>query len=187
MVFTYVAIFLQSLIAMPRPLSVVFMDTWEMLAIIIPVLLVVARPTQRSLFVVGWLFLLAGVSRAFLGMPGFVKQEYATLLSLGGIWLVGEWFNVRTFGRSLLTELLAGNYHLAAGIFLSTVVLGAVVEFLNALVALWWYRWPFPSLEIMDMPVFLAAFGWFPWILAMFVIFYPFAMFAGRRGTSRNA
>ena len=27
----------------------------------------------------------------------------------------------------------------------------------------------------MGMPVLLAAFGWAPWILAMFVFFYPFA------------
>ena len=69
-----------------------------------------------------------------------MKQEYATILSLGGIWLVGEWYNYRVFRRTMLTDLLSGNYYLATGLFISTVLLGALVEFLNAPVGLWWYR-----------------------------------------------
>lgn len=117
-----------------------------------------------------------GFSVAFLRFPTFIKIEYSTLSFLMGIWLVGEWFNFRKFKKSLLSELLKGNYYLAFGLVLSTVFLGSIVEFLNAPAGLWWYRFPFPSLEIFGVPFFIAIFGWFPWILAMFVFLYPFAL-----------
>ncbi len=172
----YFLVLIQSYFASPRVLASVFFDTWEMLLFTIPLSLIVLKLKVRNLLVFGIIYFMLGFTVAFLKFPSFIKVEYATISFLAAIWFIGEWFNYRKFKKSLLSELLKGNYYLAAGLFLSTVVLGSVVEFLNAPAGLWWYRLPFPSVEILGIPVLLAAFGWFPWILAMFVFFYPFAL-----------
>jgi hypothetical protein len=154
----------------------VFLDTWEMLFFLIPIALITIQLKNRYLLIYGILYFVLGFCVGFLRFPSFIKTEYATVAFLAGIWFIGDWYNYRKFRKSLLSELLKGNYYLAFGLFLSTVVLGSVVEFLNAPAGLWWYRWPFPSIEVFGIPIFLAAVGWFPWIFAMFVFLYPFAL-----------
>ena len=172
----YILVLIQSYFALPRNPLTVFLDTWEMLLFIIPMSLIVLRLGVRNLPVFGIIYFILGFSVASLKFPNFIKAEYETISFLVAIWFIGDWFNYRKFKKSLLSELLKGNYYLAIGLFLSTVVLGSIVEFLNAPIRLWWYRWPFPSIEIFGIPIFLAAFGWFPWIFPMFVFFYPFAI-----------
>lgn len=171
----YLLIFFQSYLASPRQAQSVFTDTWEMLIFLVPLSFIVLRLKVRNLLYFGAFYLIFGLSLAFFGFPKFVHPPYATISFLVGIWLLGEWFNYRKFRKSLLSEMLRGNYYIAFGIFLSSVFLGAIVEVLNAQVGLWWYRYPFPSVQFYGVPVFLAVFGWFPWILAMFVFLYPFA------------
>lgn len=172
----YFLLLIQSYFALPRSFIRLFLDTWEMLLFILPFSFIVLRLKVRNLLIFGIIYFILGFSLAFFKFPNFIKVEYATIFFLTAIWLIGDWFNYRKFKKSLLSELLKGNYYLAFGLFLSTVVLGSLVEFLNAPAGLWWYNWPFPSLEILGVPVILAAFGWFPWIFAMFVFFYPFAL-----------
>ncbi len=169
-------ILIQSYFAAPRNFTVVFLDTWEILFFVVPLLVVVARLKIRNLLLFGGGHIILGISVAFLRFPSFIKIEYATLFFLTGIWLIGEWFNYRKFKKCLLSELLKGNYYLAFGLVLSAGLLGSIVEFVNAPAGLWWYRFPFPSLEIFGVPIFIAVFGWFPWILAMFIFLYPFAL-----------
>jgi hypothetical protein len=184
-IFLYLFILAQSWFASPRGLAIVFMDTWEMLIFVIPLSFVVLRMKVRNLLVFGVAYFIVGFWVGFLGLT-LIKIEYATLSFLMAIFFTGEWFNYRKFGKSLLSELFKGNYYLAIGLFLSTVVLGSIVEFLNAPGGLWLYRWPFPSITIFGVPVFTAAFGWFPWILAMFVFLYPFAMKRPKKLASRS-
>ena len=172
----YLLILIQSYYALPRNFSTVFIDTWEMLIFILPLIFIVLRPLSRKLLVFGSAFLLLGLTLAFLRLPSFIKPEYATISSLMGIWLLGDWSNFRAFKKSLLSELMKGNYYLAIGLFLSTFVLGSIIEILNAPSGLWLYRYPFPSVEFLGVPIFIAVFGWFPWILAMFSFFYPYAL-----------
>ena len=183
---SYFLILLQSYFALPRALTSVFLDTWEILIFLIPVCFVVLRLRIRNLLIIGGAYFVAGLCVAFLRFPGFIKIEYATLFFLGGIWFLGDWFNCKKFGKSILSELLRGNYYLFGGLFLSTIFLGSVIEFLNAPAGLWWYRWPFPSVEIFGVPVFLAAFGWFPWILAMLVFIYPLSLRSPKKITRRK-
>ncbi len=177
----YLIIFIQSYFALPRSLLLVFQDTADMLLFIVPVSFVAIRLRLRNLPIFGLLYFALGIARAFFGVPTFIHKEYATIAFLVAIWFLGDWLNLKVFKKSLISELLRGNYYLAAGLILSTVVLGALVEFLNAPAGLWWYNWPFPSLTIFGVPVFLAAFGWFPWIFAMLVFLYPFALKRPRR------
>ena len=176
LVLFYLVAFIQSYFALPRSLITVLLDTWEMLLVIVPLSFIVLRLKVRNLLILGIGYFILGFFVAFLKFPNFIKIEYATLLFVTGIWLIGEWINYRKFKKSLLSELLKGNYYLAFGLFLSTVVLGSVVEFLNAPAGLWWYKYPFPSVELFGVPVLVVAFGWFPWIFAMFVFLYPFAL-----------
>lgn len=176
MVLFYTLILIQSYFALPRNFTNVFLDTWEMLLFIIPLSFIVLRLKVRNLLIFGIIYFILSFSMAFLRFPSFIKVEYATISFLVAIWLIGDWFNYKKFKKSLLSELLRGNYYLAIGLFLSTVVLGSIVEFLNATAGLWWYNWPFPSIEVFGVPIFLAAFGWFPWIFAMFVFLYPFSL-----------
>jgi len=175
-ILTYLLMAVQSYFALPRsPLSV-FLDTWEMLIFVIPLCFIILRLKVRNILFFGIFYFILGFFIGFLRLPSFIKIEYATISFLVGIWFIGDWYNYKRFKKSLFSELLRGNYYLAFGLLLSTVVLGSIIEFLNAPSALWWYRWPFPSIEVMGVPVFLAAFGWFPWIFAMFVFLYPFAL-----------
>ena len=56
----------------------------------------------------------------------------------------------------------------AFGLFISTIIIGAIVEIINIPFRIWWYQWPFPSIELMGLPIIMIAFGWLPWVLAMF-------------------
>ena len=172
----YSFIVIQSYAALPRAFLTVFFDTWELLLFVIPLAFIILRLKVKNLFFFSAFYFILGFSVAFLRFPNFIKPEYATISFLVAIWFIGEWCNYEKFKKSLLSELLRGNYYVAFGLFLSTVVLGSIIELLNAPVGLWWYHWPFPSIELFGIPVFLAAFGWCPWILAMFVFFYPFAL-----------
>ena len=175
-ILSYIIILVQSYFALPRSFATVFLDTWEILLFIIPLSFVVLRLKVRNLLIFGIIYFILGFIIAFLKFPSFIKVEYATISFLVAIWFIGDWFSYKKFKKSILSELLKGNYYLAFGLFLSTIVLGSVIEFLNAPAGLWWYRLPFPSIELFGVPVFLATFGWFPWILAMFVFLYPLAL-----------
>jgi len=128
----YFLILIQSYFALPRAFTSVFLDTWEMLLFIIPLSLIILRFKVKNLLAFGIIYFILGLSVAFLKFPDFIKLEYATISFLVAIWFIGDWFNYRKFKKSLLSELLKGNYYLAIGLLLSTVVLGSIVEFLNA-------------------------------------------------------
>jgi len=176
--FLYILIFIQSYFALPRDLSIVFFDTWELLIFIIPLSYIILKLNIKSKAVIifGVTYFILGLSVAFFKFPSFIKIEYATISFLTSICLIGDYFNYKFFKKSLLSELIGGNYYLALGLLVSTVFLGSIVEFLNAPSKLWVYNWPFPSIELYGVPVFLSAFGWFPWILAMLIFLYPYAL-----------
>lgn len=174
-VLMYFAVLIQSYFALPRDFTTVFLDTWEQLIFFIPLSIIVLRLKVRNLLIFGLIYIILGFAIVFRSLE-FIKVQYATISFLAGIWLTGEWINYKKFNKSLLSELLKGNYYLLIGIVLSTVILGFVIEVLNAPAGLWWYSWPFPSLEFLGVPIILVSFGWFPWILAMFVFLYPFAL-----------
>ena len=109
------------------------------------------------------------------GFLKFINPAYGTLFFLEAIWLIGDWINIKVFKKSIFSELSKGNYYIAIGIILSTMIMGSIVELVNIPFKIWWYQWPFPSLELFGLPIFTIIFGWLPWILSMFVIFYPFA------------
>jgi hypothetical protein len=165
----------QSYLAQPRPLAVLFRDLWDLSVLFFPLILLIWKNDIRWLLAAGLLFL-AVSGLMWAGAIGFIKPAYGTLFFICALWFIGDWFNTRRFGKSVFSELLEGNYYLALGIFLATVLVGAVVEIANIPFRLWWYQWPFPSLEIMGLPVIMVAFGWLPWVLAMFVVLYPFAL-----------
>jgi len=173
----------QSYLAEPRELTTVLEDTWEMWFFYFPLFYIISRKKSKDLLFFGLIFLVLGLALAFFEFPFFIKKQYGTLAFIIGIWFLGEWYNLKKFKRSILSDLLKGNYYLAFGIFISSVVLGAAVELVNAPLRLWWYYYPFPSLEINGLPIFMVVFGWFPWILGILVFLYPLAF---RRVKERN-
>lgn len=170
----YLLIFFQSYFASPVNLLKTFSDTWEMLIFLIPLSLIILKLKTRNLLIFGLFYTIFGLSLTFLKFPGFIKVEYAVISFCFAVWYIADWCSYKKLKKSLLSELVKGNYYIAFGLLLSSVVLGSIIEFLNAPVGLWWYRWPFPSIEIYGIPVFLAAFGWFPWIASILAVFYPF-------------
>ena len=110
----------------------------------------------------------------WFGIIDFIKPAYGTLFFICALWFPGDWFNTKKFDKSVFTELLEGNYYLIFGMFISTMVMGAVVEIANIPFRVWWYQWPFPSIKIIGLPMMMIAFGWLPWVLALFVFLHPF-------------
>tara|TARA_Y100000310_G_C20437005_1_gene694224 strand:- start:89 stop:721 length:633 start_codon:yes stop_codon:yes gene_type:complete len=167
-------IIIQSYIAQPRNLGLLFSDVWELSVLFLMIIYVFWRKKNQNLLIFGIIFLAVFILM-LLGALNFIEKSFGTLFLLGAIWFIGDWINIKVFKKGIFTELLRGNYYLMLGILLSTLLVGVVVELSNIPFKLWWYNWSIPSLEILGLRVVYIIFGWLPWILAMFVIFYPFA------------
>lgn len=173
--FMFIFLILQSYIAEPRSFQILLKDCWDLGLLFIPLIIVFWNKKIRNLLIFGILFLVIFLLM-LLKIIKFIKPAYGTLFFIMALWFLGDWFNSKKFKKSIFSELLKGNYYLAFGIFVSTIIIGALIEIINIPFKIWWYQWPFPSIEIMGLPVIMIAFGWLPWVLAMFVFFYPFAL-----------
>lgn len=165
----------QSYFAEPRELFKLISDSWEILFLFAILIFTFWIRKSISLFVFGLIFLLIPLLM-FLGIIDFIKPAYGTLFFLGAVWFIGDWINFKRFKKSLFSELLNGNYYIAAAIIFSTLFIGALTELINIPFKLWSYTWPIPSIKIAGVPVVYIIFGWLPWIIAMFVIFYPLSL-----------
>ncbi len=165
----------QSYLAQPRSVEELIHDFWDLSLLFIPLIWTFWSGNVRNLLVFGIFYLAASLLMLF-GFVTFIKPVYGTLFFICALWFLGDWFNTKRFGKSLFTELVRGNYYLALGIFISTLLVGSIIELVNTPFKIWWYNWPFPSLELNGLPVMMVAFGWLPWVLAMFVFLYPFAL-----------
>jgi len=175
LIFMFLFFILQSYIAQPRPFQELFYDLWDLSLLFFPLIYVFWSEKLGNLLIFGTIFLIISLLMWF-DVISFIKPAYGTLFFICSLWFLGDWFNTKKFDESVFSELLKGNYYLAFGLIISTVVVGALVEIINIPFRIWWYRWPFPSIKIMGLPVIMVAFGWFPWVLAMFVFLYPFAL-----------
>ena len=173
----FVAIFLivQSYFAEPRNLSNLLFDSWELILLSLILIFVFWSRKVKNLIIFGLAFLFVSLLM-FFKIVNIFKPAYGTLFFLFAIWFIGDWINFKKFRKSLFTELLKGNYYIAVALFLSTALLGTLTELINIPFKLWWYNWPIPSIEIAGLPIVYVVFGWLPWLIAMFVIFYPLAL-----------
>jgi len=173
--FMFLFFIVQSYVAQPRLLQYLFYDLWELFLLFIPLIFIFWSKKTRNLLIFGGIYLVISLLMWF-GVLNFIKPAYGTLFFICALWFLGDWFNIKKFGKSVFSELLKGNYYLAFGLFISTIIIGAIVEIINIPFRIWWYQWPFPSIELMGLPIIMIAFGWLPWVLAMFVFLYPFAL-----------
>lgn len=165
----------QSYLAAPRPLTSLMRDTGEFSFLILALIFLFFNGNSKYFLPFGLLFFIISLVMYFGGFR-FIKVEYGTLFFVLSLWLLGDFGNYKYFGKNIFTELITGNYYMASGIFISTVLVGGLVELINVPFRIWWYSWPFPSLMIGGTPIFMVAFGWLPWILAMFVFLYPWTL-----------
>lgn len=165
----------QSYLAINRPLTSLISDTWEFSFLVSILIFLFASGKPQYFLPFGILFLATSLLMYF-GILNFIKLEYGTIFFVLSLWLLGDFTNYKYFGKNIFTELVRGNYYMAGGIFISTVLVGGLVELINVPFRIWWYSWPFPSLMMGGTPVFMLIFGWLPWILAMFVFLYPWTL-----------
>ena len=175
LIFMFIFVILQSYIAEPRSFKILLKDFWDLGLLFIPLIIVFWNKKIRNILIFGILFLIISILMWF-NIIRFIKPVYGTLFFITALWFLGDWFNSKKFKKSVFSELLKGNYYLAFGIFISTIIIGALVEIVNIPFRIWWYQWPFPSIEVMGLPIIVIIFGWLPWVLAMFVFLYPFAL-----------
>lgn len=171
----WIVLIYQSYLALPRDFNNLITDTWEFTFLIVIFLFLFSSGKVKYFLPLGLLFFIISMVMYFGGFK-FIKMEYGTLFFVLSLWLLGDFGNFKYFGKNIFTELIKGNYYLASGIFISTVLIGGLVELVNVPFRIWWYSWPFPSVMIGGTPIFMVAFGWLPWILAVFVFLYPWTL-----------
>lgn len=165
----------QSYLAIPRSFISLMYDTWEF-SFLVSILIFLFSSGKPFIFLPFGILFLAISLLMYSGIWNFIKVEYGTIFFVLSLWLLGDFGNYKYFGKNIFTELIRGNYYMASGIFISTVLVGGLVELINVPFRIWWYSWPFPSLMLGGTPIFMLAFGWLPWILAMFVFLYPWTL-----------
>lgn len=168
--FGYVFILIQTYIAEPRSLNAIAIDMLFPTLILFSTFIVFLSKNSNTLLVIGGLYLVLTFSLLFFD---FIPKEYGTFTFLFGVWLVVDYINYRRLRTSVYHELVKGNYTLAAGVFVSTFIFGAITEIVNLPFYTWSYNIPFPSLSF-GIPALIAAFGWTPWTLSILAIFYGF-------------
>jgi hypothetical protein len=166
---------IQSFFAQPRAITSLVFDSWELIISSILLIYVFWKREVKNLLLIGLVFFVISVLMAF-NFISFIRPGYGVLFFSVAIWLIFDWVNVKRFKKGIFTELLRGNYYLAGGIILSALVLGSVIELSNIPFQLWEYHWPIPSLELGGVPIIYVVLGWLPWLMAIFVLFYPLAI-----------
>ncbi len=120
---------------------------------------------------IGLLFIILPLPFVFLMDLMPLTRGLLFIFPLSGLWFLLESIEYCQHKRSLLLDLLELREGKLIAVFLTSIFLGLLIEWLNQFSTGWTYKnFPFASIEILGIPIIILL-GWIPLII-IFLSFY---------------